>query len=112
MADTNSFGTFLETRQLLRKGTGGESAAGEDQGPLGETAKVEAPVDPTLNVLRILGTHDRLSIPELLAGSGLSLEVFTEALKQLQDADLVSVGSENGKQVAALSERGAQLKLS
>jgi hypothetical protein len=61
-------------------------------------------------LLRVLFDKGRMPVPELLTRSGLDFDVFSAALSQLVEAGFVVVGDENGRQVAAPSDEGAELK--
>ncbi|HXA55016.1 MAG TPA: hypothetical protein VNV37_09115 [Solirubrobacteraceae bacterium] len=101
-APTNAFGTFLETKELLR-----------DTGEHPETPA--APSEPE-NALRfseavklLLSSSFPTTLPQLLEASGLALEDFTEAIKRLEAASLITVVRDDGSQLVRLTERGEHL---
>jgi len=99
MALGNAFGTFLETRDLLRRG---EQAPEPSQ-----TQSDGGSSDATLALLR--GSFP-VSMPDLMARNQLSLDQFTAALNRLNSAGLVTLTTtSDGQQTVDLTPQGAAL---
>ena len=99
MSSQNAFGTFLETRELMRR-EGSSEPSGEGEA---STADVQA-----LQVLA--GATFPASLPRLLEESGLGLDDFTHALERLKEANLVRIVTDNGQELAELTDQGRALK--
>ena len=96
MAAENSFGTFLEARELLRKGVARDRSTvrGDDVNALTLILENEFPA----------------KLPDLLTHTELGLEEFTSAVQRLQKAGLLEMTSEDGQALAILTPSGAALK--
>jgi hypothetical protein len=99
MSASNSFGTFLETRELMRKGAGGRPSTPSD------------PNSRAAASLRML-TEQTFPVPlrDLFASSEMQEAEFVEAVGALCDADLIEVREENSEEVVVLTERGEAFK--
>ena len=99
MSSANSFGTFLETRQLLRSQSQQQQArsAGADESPqIAAAVKIlEAPLPAPGH--------------ELLKSSGLPMATFFETLSSLQSEGLVELRKGDDGELVHLTDRGRDL---
>jgi predicted transcriptional regulator len=98
MARTNSFGTFLETRQFLR---------GARLSALPEGDRTSA----SLVIFQQLAKQPRLEVAELLSSTGLEIEPFLAGLKSLEEAGLVDVAHDGDRQVVTITPQGESLRV-
>jgi hypothetical protein len=104
MSAGDAFGTFLETKDLLRK-----RDDQVEETPVGVVAEHAGDL-PTQAFNLLLSGSFPAPVAELLDASGLPLVEFTDALARLQAAGLVLVQNENGRQVAVLTDQGRTLR--
>ena len=101
-APTNAFGTFLETKELLRD--------------TGEQPKAPTAAPESDNALRfskavklLLSSSFPSTLPQLLEASGLPLDDFTDAINRLEVGGLITVERADGSQLVRLTEQGEHL---
>jgi hypothetical protein len=104
MAESNSFGTFLETRDQLRK----SRQPAIKRAPGGGTEEPSSGLEP-LTVLA--NTSFPVAMGDLVEGSDSPVDLV-EALGRLEKAGLVAFEEADGHKVVALTEQGASLKIS
>jgi predicted transcriptional regulator len=105
MAATNAFGTFLETKQLLREGP-----EEQERGP-GPSPAAAPPEPEKFNKavqLLLKGTLPS-TLPRLWEASGLSLDEFKESIDMLEQSGLIAIEETDGHQVATLTALGQTL---
>jgi hypothetical protein len=99
MSTQNAFGTFLETRELLRKGESEEDLVKQEVSP------------SEVHALRVLTQSTfPAPLPRLLEQSGLPLDEFARALERLKEAQLIRIAESDGQEVAELTRQGEALK--
>jgi hypothetical protein len=103
VAATNAFGTYLETKDLLRHSAERSESVVDETG----SGRVEVS-NQALSLL--MNGHFPKPVPELLEDSGVPVAEFSEALGILQRAGLVAVDQTDGRQIAALTEQGQALR--
>jgi predicted transcriptional regulator len=86
---TNSFGTFLET------------VHGRSSG--------RQPIGDSLKLWPVLVASEPISVPELMRESKMDFSAFAASLEALQEADLVHLVGEPGKEMVELTPYGEQV---
>jgi hypothetical protein len=102
MSSTNAFGTFLETKELLREGDERSSATDVATQPEDALRFSQA-------VKLLLKGSFPTTLPELMGESKLSLAEFTESVGLLERSGLITVEDPEGRQLASLTEQGQKL---
>jgi hypothetical protein len=108
MAASDSFGTFLNTKQFLRRkeAVGARQTSprsGEDVASSGDEGKLLLP-------LAALEPGLETPVAEVLEKSGMDVGTFAASLSRLQHAGLVEVSETPTGQFVKLTESGAALK--
>jgi hypothetical protein len=96
MSSANSFGTFLETRQLLKGQNAPSSGSFGDADPQAEAA---------VRILKELPA----AAPDLLRSTNLPMGVFFETLVSLQEQGVVQVRRNDAGDLVDLTDRGRAL---
>jgi predicted transcriptional regulator len=107
VGSSNSFGTFLETRDLMRKAAEPEPKAAD---PRSAQPSQELTESAVLSLSLVTDHAFPVEVPELLKASGMPLRQFMEALNAIRNADLVEVRTEDGRELVALTPRGKELQ--
>jgi predicted transcriptional regulator len=105
VASSNSFGTFLETRKLMRKGAESEEQSRrrpDHSEALTESAAVS---------VSLVTDHDfPLPIHELLKESGIPLDQFTDALQAIRRAGLIELRRGDDGEIVILTPKGQEFQ--
>lgn len=96
----DSFGTFLE--QVKRYNN-----IGQQRTPAPRQAEDDQ--KPGNVLLRIVSGAGPLTVSELMRESSLGFSEFADALKSIQQADLVSLESRDGDELVKLTEKGERV---
>ena len=105
MPSSDSFGTFLESRNIMRKGAQREGDVKRSTPPSEELSQSAA-----ISLAIITDNEFPIETHELLKNSGLSISELTEALDAVQRAGLVEVRRGDDGEVVALTPRGNEFR--
>jgi predicted transcriptional regulator len=99
---SDSFGTFLEARKLIRKGDKPEQQESAQQ-----RADSDALTESAVVSLSLVRDHRfPISIHELLGQSELPLSEFTDALEAIHKAGLIEIERSDDGEIVQLTSKG------
>ena len=105
MPSSDSFGTFLESRNIMRKGAQREGDVKRSTPPSEELSQSAA-----ISLSIITDNEFPIETHTLLKNSGLSIGEFAEALDAVQRAGLVEVRRGESAEVVELTPRGLEFQ--
>jgi predicted transcriptional regulator len=105
VTSSDSLGTFLELRNMLRKADESDEQSKRRSGQSKELTE-----SAVISVSLVREHEFPIPIHELLKESGLPIEQFTEALVAIRRADLIEVRGGDEGEIVMLTPKGRQFQ--